>query len=149
MSPYSRGIIQYYCIFGVNSFPLKRERNVVILRSILELKKMLLIFLDFKKAWNRANVASPIPPKIDFFVERFLEKGLWLLKTRKKFYSCQPLWGGKLFCPPFQPPKSSVFQGEKPPTDSTTMGFPLPSKKYPLAQQVSRPPPIRRHIPPH
>jgi hypothetical protein len=57
----------------------------------------------------RTNVASPIPPKIYFFVERFLEKGLWLLKTGTHFYSCQPLWGGKLFCPPFQPPKSSVF----------------------------------------
>ena len=38
------------------------------------------------------------------------------------------------------------FPGEKnrpqtPQSASTTMGFPLPSKKYPLAQQVSRPPP--------
>ncbi len=112
--------ILHYCIFGVNSFPHKRERIVVILCSILELKKMLLIFLDFKKAWNRANVASPIPPKIYFFVERFLEKGLWLLKTRNHFYSCQPLWGGKLFCPPFQPPKSSVFQQED---IITSLGF--------------------------
>ena len=83
---------------------------------------MLLIFLDFKKAWNRANVAYPIPPKIYFFVERFLEKGLWLLKTRKHFYSCQPLWGGKLFCPPFQPPKSSVFLSSKPPTTGNLGG---------------------------
>jgi len=30
-----------------------------------------------------------------------------------------------------------------------TMGFPLPSGKVPLTQQVSCPSPIQRHIPPH
>jgi hypothetical protein len=50
--------------------------------------------------------SSLIPPKIYFFVERFLEKGLWLLDgDNKKIFLLVPtsLRGETYFAPPFNP----------------------------------------------
>jgi hypothetical protein len=82
------------------------------LRSILEFKKILPLFLDFKKAWNRANVASPIPSKIYFFVERFLEKGLWFSKQENIFTRANLFGGGNYFAPPFNPPNPVSSRGD-------------------------------------